>query len=273
MKQKLFFLALTLFIISNIKLFGQELCQTPSQTNNEFLNKSALLRTSSNDNSYCLKVYFHVIRRSNGTGGQSVSAVNQAFQILNQDFNSHNISFSWDNIIDYIDNTSYYDSPGATIYSINSHQDGIDIYLFDDDTDSSGGAANGVGSSSEFYVTGSFNQPPFQSLSTSRVVSHEMGHVLFLWHTFRGTNFPQFEDGDFCPELVDGSNSDICGDYVEDTPADPNMAFNIDSSCQWLGSGTGANGDSYNPDEQNIMAYTNVCLILRIFKVYECEMP
>lgn len=256
MKQKLLFFTLTMLIMINVKSFGQQLCQTPSNTTNEFLGKSALLRTANNDNSYCLKVYFHVVRRSDGTGGQTVSAINQAFQILNQDFNPHNISFSWDNTIDYIDNTAAYNSPGATIFSFNNHQDGIDIYLFDNNTNSFGGSANGIGSSSEFYVTGSFNQPPFQPLTTSKVVSHEMGHVLFLWHTFRGTNFPLFEDDDFCPELVDGSNSDVCGDYVEDTPADPNMAYNVDSSCQWLGSGTDANGDSYNPDEQNIMAYT-----------------
>ncbi|TXD80997.1 hypothetical protein ESY86_19560 [Subsaximicrobium wynnwilliamsii] len=256
MKNKLILLTLALFIFSNVKSFGQELCQTPSQTNNEILNKSALLRTSSNDNSYCLKIYFHVIRRSDGTGGQTVAAVNQAFQILNDDFYPHNISFAWDNSIDYIDDTSLYNSPGATIYSVNNHQDGIDIYLFSNDLSPGAGGANGIGGSSEMYVHGTFGQPPFQSLITSHIVSHEMGHVLFLWHTFRGTNIPELENGDFCPELVDGSNSDICGDYVTDTPADPNMTYNVDASCQWLGSGTDANGDSYDPDEQNIMSYS-----------------
>lgn len=44
-----------------------------------------------------LKFYFYVIKRSNGTRGQSVTAVSQAFQILNDDFNPHNISFESDN--------------------------------------------------------------------------------------------------------------------------------------------------------------------------------
>lgn len=93
-----------------------------------------------------------------------------------------------------------------------------------------------------------------QSLITSHVISHEMGHVLFLWHTHHGTG--EGGNDNPCPELVDGSNSSICGDYVTDTPADPHIQFNVNSSCQWLGSGTDANGDSYNPDEHNIMAYT-----------------
>jgi len=42
-----------------------------------------------------LKFYFYVIKRSNGTRGQSVTAVNQAFQILNDDFNRIIFLLSW----------------------------------------------------------------------------------------------------------------------------------------------------------------------------------
>jgi len=185
---------------------------------------------------------------SNGTGGQSPAAVDQAFQLLQQDFQPHNISFLWDQTTDYIDNDSYYNNAGSYIFSVNNNTDGIDIYLFHDGG-SEGGLANGVGTSSEFFVSGSFWNPPFNSLITSHVISHEMGHVIFLWHTFHGGE---------CPELVNGSNADICGDLVTDTPADPNIQFNVNlSNCTWTGSGTDANGDSYNPDELNIMAYTN----------------
>ncbi len=253
MIRRLFFLTV-LLLLSFSNIFGQQLCHTPAQTNNGFLNKSSYLRSAFNNNSYCLKVYFHVIRRSDGTGGQTVAKVNQAFQLLNQDFNPHNISFSWDNSIDYINNTSYYNSPSSNIFTVNNHQDGIDIYLYDDNS-SAGGLANGVGGSSEFYVSGKFWNSPFQSLITSHVISHEMGHVIFLWHTHHGT-FPEGGNDNPCAELVNGSNASTCGDYVTDTPADPHIQFNVNSSCNWLGSGTDSNGQSYNPDEQNIMAYT-----------------
>lgn len=235
---------------------GQSFCSTPTTSSNANLNSSSHMK-STNNSSYCLKVYFHVIRRSNGTGGQSTASVNQALNILNQDFNPHNISFSWNNQIDYIDNDSYYNNPSSTIFNINNHQDGIDIYLFDDSS-SSGGRANGVGQSSKFYVSGSFWKSPFNSLIKSHVISHEMGHVLFLYHTHHGT-YNEGGNDNPCSELVNGSNSASCGDYVTDTPADPHLLFDVNqTTCQWNSSGMDINGDLYDPDEKNIMAYTDV---------------
>jgi len=266
MKAKIYISIILMTIFYTAK--AQTFCYTPNYSSNQSLN--TMMRSSSLANdSYCVKIYMHVIRRTNGSGGQTTNAVNQAFQILNADYNPHDIFFNWDGIIDYIDNTTYYNNPNygsgyetingevvfiyPDIFSVNNHQDGIDIYLFDDSIGGSG-LAHGVGDSSEFYVTGSFWEAPNYSLITSHVISHEMGHVLFLWHTHHGTG--EGGDDNPCAELVNGNNSSTCGDYVEDTPADPHINFNVDSSCQWQGSGTDANGDSYNPDEQNIMAYT-----------------
>lgn len=210
-----------------------------------------------NNNTYCLKVYFHVIRRSNGTGGQTTNSVNAAFNILNQDFNPHGIFFNWDNNIDYIDSDTYFSTPMVSIYNVNNHQDGIDIYLFDDSANA-GGRANGVGQSSEFWVSGKYWKSPYNSLTTSHVISHEMGHVLYLWHTHHGT-YNEGGNDNPCPELVNGTNSSTCGDYVEDTPADPHLHFDVNqSTCQWNSSGADSNGDFYNPDEKLIMSYTDL---------------
>ena len=66
-------------------------------------------------------------------------------------------------------------------------------------------------------------------------------------------------DANQCAELVDGSNSDTCGDYIEDTPADPHLNFNVNPiTCQWLGTGIDANGDNYAPDTRLIMSYTDI---------------
>ncbi len=253
-KRKLFLIGLLIWNFNSV--FGQNFCFTPSTSSNLSLNSSYQMR-SSNSNSYCLKIYFHVIRRSNGTGGQTSESVNEAFSILNQDFNPQNISFNWDNQIDYINNDSYYSSPTTAIFSVNNHQDGVDIYLFDDSS-SAGGRANGVGQSSEFWVSGSYWKTPNNSLTKSHVISHEMGHVLYLWHTHHGT-YDEGGNDNPCPELVNGSNSATCGDYVTDTPADPHLQFNVDqSTCEWNSSATDANGDSYNPDEKNVMSYTDI---------------
>nr|WP_302850226.1 M43 family zinc metalloprotease [Polaribacter cellanae] len=131
------------------------------------------------------------------------------------------------------------------------------MYLYDDSV-GGGGLANGVGESSEFYVSGSYWKAPNNSLTRSHVISHEMGHVLFLWHTHHGT-YDEGGNDNPCPELVNGSNSTTCGDYVTDTPADPYLDFDVNqSTCEWNSSGADANGDSYNPDEKNVMSYTDV---------------
>ena len=82
---------------------------------------------------------------------------------------------------------------------------------------------------------------------------HEMGHCLGLYHTHHGT---VNEGGDInqCAELVNGSNSATCGDYISDTPADPNSWSS--NSCNYTGAIKDSNGQSYNPNPSNFMAYS-----------------
>ncbi|MCP1996537.1 hypothetical protein [Flavobacterium sp. HSC-61S13] len=256
MKKHLCYILFILMAMAAVPVYGQAVCITPSYTINEPINNSHLMRDPFNNNKYCLRVYFHVIRRSDGSGGQTISAVNEGFRILNQDFEAHNISFLWDNSINFIDSDTHYLSPTSAIFNIDNHSDGIDIYLFDNESTGLG-LANGVGSSSEMFVSGKFWKPPYDSLVTSHIISHEMGHVLFLWHTHHGTREGGSDNP--CPELVDGSNSSICGDYVSDTPADPHLMFDVDPiTCKWNGFATDSNNQVYKPDEKNIMSYSDV---------------
>ncbi len=251
-----------LFFVTLLHLvsLAQTICHTQQIASKELMQRYCLKTRTSNNNSYILYVYFHVIRKSDGTGGHTLQDVNDTFSLLNADFNSHNIYFVWNGTIDYIDDTNKYYVPSVSIFTYNNHQNGIDIYLYSDDIDEddAGGLANGVGNSSEFYVGGKYWKTPYPSLVPSHVVSHEMGHVLGLWHTHHGT-FNEGGDTNQCAELVDGSNSDTCGDYIEDTPADPNLSYNVNpATFQWLGTGIDANGDTYIPDTRLIMSYTDV---------------
>lgn len=227
-------------------------------------NKEALYAPYANldysSYSFCVKLYVHVIRRSNGTGGQTVSGVNKALSYLDASYNPYKIYFEWNHQIDYIDDTYKYEHPSGTVFNINNHSDGLDIYLFDDSAEliigTGGGSADEI--KTAVFVTGYFldNNSVAIPLAKSHVLSHEVGHVLFLWHTHHGTG-ENTSDPFECPELVNGSNSNICGDYISDTPADPNMGYGVDLvTCNWLGSGVDANGDPYAPDELNIMSYT-----------------
>ncbi len=88
--------------------------------------------------------------------------------------------------------------------------------------------------------------------------AHESGHIFGLAHTF-GT-------GDVrglyvrSSELVDGSNCETTGDFVCDTPADPftpRSGNDWENDCAFIYEGTDANGDYYDPDLGNVMAYYN----------------
>ncbi|MCF6350569.1 MAG: zinc-dependent metalloprotease [Flavobacteriaceae bacterium] len=224
-------------------------CTTPATSLNSELYKARIKNTRVLDE-YCLKIYVHVIRKTDSTGGQSVSDVNTALGFLDSDFSSHKIYFKWDGVIDYINNSSYFNNPGSNIFNVNNHSDGIDIYLFDDSS-SGGGQANGVGNSSEFYVSGSYEG---SSLVKSSVISHEMGHVLFLWHTHRGCE----PGGNWEP--TNGDNCATTGDFICDTPADPHLGFNVDGDCDWNRVSNCVPPEplsNYNPDAKIIMAYTS----------------
>ena len=244
--------------------FSQTICQTPSSISRHLYNlkmfKTRLTNVDSLD--YYLKIYVHIIRNNDRTGGQSTYAVTNAVDILNNDFKLSHIVFVWDGSIDYIDNTYLYETPANKTSNItfntNNHQNGIDIYFFPDTNPYNGGLANGIGNSSELLLSGTYWKNPYPSIITSHVISHEMGHVLSLFHTHHGTD-PNEREGYDCAELVDGSNSETCGDYIIDTPADPGLYQNVDYiTYTWNGSGVDANNDTYNPDVRLIMSYTDI---------------
>ncbi|HET6993282.1 MAG TPA: M43 family zinc metalloprotease, partial [Bacteroidia bacterium] len=81
----------------------------------------------------------------------------------------------------------------------------------------------------------------------SIVLAHELGHVLGLYHTHETM---------FGAELVNGSNCASAGDFICDTPADPNLSLTgMLSGCTYIGTVTDANSQAYSPMVNNIMSY------------------
>lgn len=243
-----------LMILYGSQLHAQGYCHTESYSKNSKYESAIQSKTSKMP--LYLRIYIHVIRNSVGQGGQTVQNVQSSIDILNQDYNSHNIFFIWDCNIDYINSNIWFAGPANNptgIFNVNNHSNGIDIYLFPDSANSPGGLANGVGSSSEFWVSGTWTGGI--PVARSSIISHEMGHVLNLWHTHHGC-----ESGNW--ENPSGTNCQIAGDFVCDTPADPHLSFNVNpNSCAWTGSNSPFCPpplplSSYNPNTRLIMAYT-----------------
>ncbi len=100
-----------------------------------------------------------------------------------------------------------------------------------------------------------------QSVFSNRVLVHEMGHYFGLKHTFVETR---------TTELVDGTNSLITADEIEDTPADPYVPsdvllmgnyinFQKKRECEFIYKtmpyAVDAKGKFYAPLVGNIMSY------------------
>jgi hypothetical protein len=79
---------------------------------------------------------------------------------------------------------------------------------------------------------------------------HEIGHYFDLFHTHETA---------FGRECTSGSNCDVAGDLLCDTPADPRLSSeNVDGNCQYIGGGNGpCEGDPpYDPDTRNYLSYS-----------------
>ncbi len=86
-----------------------------------------------------------------------------------------------------------------------------------------------------------------------KVVPHEFGHYLGLYHT---------AESGFGLEKVDGSNCSTAGDRVCDTPADPGELYAVYvnySNCEMKGLREEDTGREYRPSVNNYMSYYSPC--------------
>lgn len=128
------------------------------------------------------------------------------------------------------------DTNYPSLVSTDTNSDAIDIYLLSPN-DTYARAVNIPGIA--LAVGGSYR-------GTS-VLSHELGHCLGLYHTHSGRGC---NDNANCAENINGSNCSTCGDLVCDTPADPCLSGNVNTSCEYIGD------PAFSPDVNNIMSYS-----------------
>lgn len=196
-----------------------------------------------------IPIAYHVIRRTDGTGGFSLTDLTASTDSANVLFADLNVSI-YQYSLDYIDDDYYFYN--GTLYDeirgINVVPEAVNIYYLPDE---SGFPYCGL---SSFTFSGTqgilmSNNCAGESIINSTLV-HEIGHYFNLYHTHE-TAF-----GDECP---DGSNCSTAGDLICDTPADPTLSGLVDGSCVYIGTGTSppsCGSDPYNPQIENIMSYS-----------------
>ena len=230
-------------------------CTTPGASSYFYMMEDVRGPDYSNYNVY-VKIYVHVLTNTQTGPGQSVLGVNESLKYLYNAYDPLGIYFVWDGNIDYIVNDDWFNIPSiylTNIWNYNAHTDGIDIYLGSSLSLDQLGRSRGIGEGTAFIVNGYEGiaaQNDFLFWPQSNVMAHEMGHALFLWHTFHGT-WTSEGDPNACAECLFETNpigsSTYCGDYVYDTPPDPNFLPNFDNNCNYIGGGQDICNNDFNP--------------------------
>jgi len=248
---KTLLLLLTLNFIA-IMIVAQNECITPAPLPPQWIfNQGTKSTSASLTPVYTLNTFIHIVRSSTGQGLSS--SINSAIiNSLNTNYQLAGIQFSLIGF-EYINNDNFYGTltgKESQLFATNTHCNSIDIYVLGTSTiwtingNGIAGSAQSI-PSKELIIHGNY-------YNTSSL-PHEMGHCLGLYHTHHGTVNEQGGDINQCAELVNGSNSTVCGDYISDTPADPNQWSS--SSCSYIGSGVDGNGAHYTPSLTNLMSY------------------
>ncbi|WP_025667234.1 T9SS-dependent choice-of-anchor J family protein [Aquimarina megaterium] len=251
-KQAVVFLALAMLTTTQFGFAQEKDCGAePPKNYDTFMLKRLKSITDNGSKALAtpvsLPIQHHVSRNSSG-GSPAVSSaqIQNVMDELNATYAPMNISFHEYAPTKYIDKTSWNNSFNKS----NDSQlvqyevaEAINIFYFSEVTSGSSticGFAKFPGTGNRAILDASCSQ----NGSTS---SHELGHYFSILHTHSTSNGR---------ELVQRTNCSSAGDFFCDTPADPRLSSLVNSSCNYTGTATDANGDQYQPDVNNVMSYT-----------------
>jgi PKD repeat protein len=219
------------------------------QLEKEFLSKNEKNRM--NNDTIFIPVRFIILRNDDGTGGIPEQKIYDAINKANQNFEDSNLWFKRCGKTDYIDKSRFYDFKTQDlehITKINNIPKTINIYFVNSITQGADFQPSGLAFVKE--RTGFVIMTNGATNAEGTTLSHEFGHIFGLTHTHGPSN------DQLTKELVNGSNCDIEGDLICDTPADPYLFNRVNSDCEFPYTIYDANGDLFHPDTKNIMAYT-----------------
>ena len=238
-------------------------------------NKKMLSNQEKREDFIYVPVKFHLAAKADGEGRVLYSAILEQLCELNLNYEAYGYKFYMkDGTVNNVDNNTIYSSPstgaGITKMAAQKQEFGSNaINIFVTENADNGAEGNTLG-----YYT--FNQDwivlkksvPQNSSHVRWVLAHEIGHFFSLPHTFNGWDNDPWDGtpvtstlspGGVLNELADGSNSDVAGDMIEDTPADYNLGFGWNGCATYDGGCTDPTGALLNPDEENFMGYFIGC--------------
>ena len=200
-------------------------------------------------NSIPVKVF--IIRNSDGSGGLSMSELNDAFSNLNSAYSDALLEFFLCSDVEYIDDDKlchFKRGDEKSLTETNYVSGLINMYFTDyienESNESICGYSDNVGRNDMVVMKNN-------CATNGSSLAHELGHFFSLLHTHGADN------NNMTTELVNGSNCDTDGDGICDTPADPRLtSATVDNSCNYIGTETDTNGDVFNPDTNNTMSYS-----------------
>lgn len=196
-----------------------------------------------------IRVYFHIVRNSNGSQpGATLADIESEFATLIADYAPDNICFAMVGL-DFIDNTTMNqsldpDNAGDEALLLPFLVPNCINIFYHQALGSYGGNAYSIPNTYCSVING--------NIGLWHTISHEVGHCLGLLHTF--------ETG-FGEEYITGLFCSSSGDKVCDTPADPysEAACFTANNCTYTGSCQDPTGATdYSPPYQNIMSYWGV---------------
>ncbi len=211
-------------------------------------------------------VQFHIIRKSDGTGGMHLGELDAELELVNEYFSDTHFHFLRCTDPNYIDEDLYYEElklGGVDIdYLINDHSiyGLINIFFAPNLLSKSGNETCGF---ARFpWQPGNYIFIHNLCASNSSTLAHELGHYLGLYHTHQTTGVEK--ENVTRDTLSDCFNCETGGDLLCDTPADPKLSSSaVDQDCAYSGSDfqmcmatTPAELLSVEPDPKNMMSYS-----------------